>query len=287
MSARFFKIWSESKWLQEKSSQYSIPFISLQGSRACFPKKEFTGSTDYDVRFLYAKEPHDYFTYKIGRNKDTLEHTEELEINGEIISVEFVGWDISKFIELGKKSNPYCHAFIENIPKHFKYLNSCEILMTLRTFLSYYNCQGTLLKSYLGQMISTDLKTRSLDPYDPDYPTNCCKLIYNSLICYSRLEMVKQSPKGEISPQFDIYENLGINPDKELEGLFWRTLKDRVPLSEIEVYEMSEWISEFLRIESSKDYGSYSSHAFTKEGQAQESFVKLVKLFNSCDKITI
>lgn len=287
MSEQFFKIWEKSKWLQEKEQIYSIPFISLQGSRACFPQKTFPESTDYDVRFLYAKPSSEYFTYQTGRGRDTLEHEEVIEIDGEKVNVEFVGWDVSKFIELGIKSNPYCQAFIENIPIHAKQSNTGEILMTMRSFLNYYNDPATLLKSYLGQMRSLDSKTGhfyedALVVADKTFQ----KSIYNALICYARLSMVKQS-EGLMAPQFDLFRNLAEHPDTELQGLFWNSLLNRDTMTQDELREVADWVQKFLSSESMTDYNQYATNTYLKKGTAQESFVKLIKLFNRSSEIVL
>lgn len=83
----------------EKDSNVKILYACESGSRAWgFPSKD----SDYDVRFIYVHQKHDYLTIDpigIGKKRDVI----ELPIN-DLLDVS--GWDLTKALKLFRKSNP-------------------------------------------------------------------------------------------------------------------------------------------------------------------------------------
>ena len=77
-----------------RDNDSEVMFAVESGSRAWgFASKD----SDYDVRFAYKRPAHDYM--RLDKRKETIEWNRDPIL-------DMVGWDISKFLILLRKSNP-------------------------------------------------------------------------------------------------------------------------------------------------------------------------------------
>ena len=93
----------------EKEHNVRILFAIESGSRAWgFPSP----NSDYDVRFIYMREPQWYQAVDLEERRDVIEYaiTDDIDLNG---------WDVRKALRLYWKSNP---AFVEWIQSPITYL---------------------------------------------------------------------------------------------------------------------------------------------------------------------
>jgi predicted nucleotidyltransferase len=94
----------------EKEHRVRILFAVESGSRAW---GFASPNSDYDVRFIYAREPSWYLAVDLEERRDVIEYPIEDDI-------DLNGWDIRKALRLYWKSNP---AFVEWIQSPITYLN--------------------------------------------------------------------------------------------------------------------------------------------------------------------
>lgn len=88
-------------WKIEHDEGVKVLFAVESGSRAWgFASQD----SDYDVRFVYKRPIYDYL--RLDKRKDTIEwcQTDELDV---------VGWDVSKYLSLLRKSNPSALEWLE------------------------------------------------------------------------------------------------------------------------------------------------------------------------------
>ncbi|MES2832984.1 MAG: nucleotidyltransferase domain-containing protein [Pseudomonadota bacterium] len=88
--------------------------------------------SDYDVRFIYAREPDWYMSVDVEDKRDVIEYpiTDDIDLNG---------WDIRKALRLFLRSNP---TFAEWIQSPIQYMVSGNFVHAARELLpSVYSCE--------------------------------------------------------------------------------------------------------------------------------------------------
>lgn len=126
----------------EKKENIKVLFAIESGSRAWgFESKD----SDYDVRFIYIR-PLDWYV-SISKKRDTLEFMIDE-------TLDIVGWDLNKTLELLGKSNP---ALGEWLNSKIIYKELFEIKEEFRKLFSAYLREDRLVYHYLS-MASKDLK---------------------------------------------------------------------------------------------------------------------------------
>lgn len=139
----------------EAEASIKIVFAIESGSRAWgFPSAD----SDYDVRFIYAREPWWYISVYKGRDVIELPITDDLDISG---------WDLQKAFGLLRKSNPALMEWVRS-PILYResqpYANNFRFLAE-QAFLPLASCHHYLSMAYSHQRRSAHRKKVSLKHY--------------------------------------------------------------------------------------------------------------------------
>lgn len=113
----------------EKNENVRILLAVESGSRAW---GFASPNSDYDVRFIYIREPDWYLSVDLEDKRDVIEYpiVDDIDLNG---------WDIRKALRLFLRSNP---AFIEWIQSPIQYMVSGNFVHAARELLpSVYSCE--------------------------------------------------------------------------------------------------------------------------------------------------
>jgi len=113
----------------EKSENVRILLAVESGSRAW---GFASPNSDYDVRFIYAREPDWYLSIDLEDKRDVIEYpiVDDIDLNG---------WDIRKALRLFLRSNP---AFVEWVQSPIQYMTSSGFAQAARELLpSVYSCE--------------------------------------------------------------------------------------------------------------------------------------------------
>ncbi len=118
----------------EKAEQVTIIYACESGSRAWGFESE---DSDYDVRFIYIRRTPWYLT--IQNKKDVIEKPidDELDISG---------WDITKSLELFRKSNP---PLLEWLQSPIVYMQNSTFIERLRKLMDEYYSPIACMYHYL------------------------------------------------------------------------------------------------------------------------------------------
>lgn len=117
----------------ERRHDIRILFAIESGSRAWgFASPD----SDYDVRFIYVKHPHEYFN--LGKRKDTLEYYPAPEM-------DMVGWDLGKYLKLIYKSNSVAFEWA-NSP--IVYRKTAQWKQIAAIIGSYFNTKAAIYHYY-------------------------------------------------------------------------------------------------------------------------------------------
>lgn len=226
----------------EKEFNIKILYAVESGSRGWGFANE---NSDYDVRFIYVRPMSDYLS--INRQRDVID-IHDLGRRKYEYDLDLSGWDITKTLELHRKSNP---ALREHMLHDMIYRGNCDFLKDLPDF------DINTLKHAYGSMTYNNymkyINSAHTDDFSPRVVKTYCYCIRQILAWILIDKYDDPNAPINIDVILDRFKDEDMIGDGLLQDMrdcidFYRSGCKSNKLSEEKILRLSKWIYTYLQV---------------------------------------